>query len=293
MDPDALQKALGMLRQWLENKEYDKVIRGSREILLRAPDNQEALDLLKKAEEMKHSQVSSPDMDPLKNLQIEEEKKPSEFPNMNAWDNEEASEDELPKSTRRGVLFLATVIPMLIVIGVGGAMLWLYKDSQESDEKEAIEEITDKGQKDAESKASEAYLEENEERIEMMNEMAEILEDYHEENGAYPGISQVESILMDQANWEEFPLDPKQDEVDRTGKAFGYVYAVYESPDGEENAEYILSALFEDSDGYGYAWSQGSSSRNYEDFRDLELQNVLLLGSEENDEDEPENSEAK
>ena len=104
-------------------------------------------------------------------------------------------------------------------------------------------------------------------------------------NGAYPSVSQLDSALVDSAYFEEVPSDPRQGEIDKTGKPFGYIYAVYNGIGGE-NSVYVLSALFEDSKGFGYAWSKGAPIKNYPDFRNYEEENITFITP-----DTPERSE--
>ena len=99
-------------------------------------------------------------------------------------------------------------------------------------------------------------------------------------NGAYPSVSQLDSALMDNGYFDELPSDPRQGEIDKAGKPFGYIYAVYDGIGGE-NSVYILSALFEDSKGFGYAWTKGAPIKNYPDYRNYEEENITFVGGEE------------
>ncbi len=72
-------------------------------------------------------------------------------------------------------------------------------------------------------------------------------------------------------------VDPKQGEVDKAGRPFGYLYAVYDSELAGEDAYYIVSALFEDSLGFGAPWSIGAPINKYPDYRDLSAENVTFI----------------
>jgi hypothetical protein len=52
---------------------------------------------------------------------------------------------------------------------------------------------------------------------------------------------------------------------------------------GGENSVYILSALFEDDDGFGTPWAQGAPIKNYPDFRDYTEDNVTFIGGDEDE----------
>ena len=126
------------------------------------------------------------------------------------------------------------------------------------------------------------YLEENDERVEMMQKMETAIEAYEQETGEYPSISKIESVFAENSDFDEIPSDPRQGEIDKAGQAFGYIYAVYDGVGGK-NSVYILSALFEDNRGFGTAWAEGAPIKNYPDFRDYEEASVTFIGGDEDD----------
>lgn len=262
-------EALNHVQSWLNAGEYDKVIQGCQEILQIEPGNQRALALMKQAEEKRHeTQVPTaqespvaPTFDPLAKLQVE--KTPEEAMNVQSA-NDERSE--------KRKLFLAMMIPAIIVVIVGGAAIWWLANR---DREQVIQDgITPDVIDDT------SYLDENDQRLTDLTIMATVLEKYKIANGTYPSVDQLQSALVKDETIEKVPVDPKQGELDKAGKPFGYVYAVY-SGMGGENSVYVLSGLFEDSKGFGYAWTQGAPIRNYPDYRDYREENITFVGGDE------------
>ena len=261
-------EALNQLQSWLNAGEYDKVVQGAQEVLGLEPGNQRALSLLKQAEEKRHPEPALP-YDPLTELQVEH----AEYaePEAERTTNEHEAQSEKRK------LFLAMLVPAIVVVIVGGSVIWWLANREREDT--IANKLTGNLPEDL------TYLEGNEQRLDELTTIAETVEAYKVMNGAYPSVSQLDSALVDSAYFEEVPSDPRQGEIDKTGKPFGYIYAVYNGIGGE-NSVYVLSALFEDSKGFGYAWSKGAPIKNYPDFRDYEEENITFITP-----DTPERSE--
>ena len=261
-------EALNQLQSWLNAGEYDKVVQGAQEVLGLEPGNQRALSLLKQAEEKRHPEPALP-YDPLTELQVEH----AEYaePEAERTTNEHEAQSEKRK------LFLAMLVPAIVVVIVGGSVIWWLANREREDT--IANKLTGNLPEDL------TYLEGNEQRLDELTTIAETVEAYKVMNGAYPSVSQLDSALVDSAYFEEVPSDPRQGEIDKTGKPFGYIYAVYNGIGGE-NSVYVLSALFEDSKGFGYAWSKGAPIKNYPDFRNYEEENITFITP-----DTPERSE--
>lgn len=256
----SIVEALNHIQSWLNAGEYDRVIRGTQEILELEPGNQRALSLMKQAEEKRHQPV----IDPLAELQV------------HTPDAPERSEGEIKKNsdgdTEKRKLFLAMLLPAIIVVLIGGSTIWWLANRQR--EETIVNSVTSNLPVDR------SYLDENEKRLEELTNLSLALERYKVIHGAYPSVSQLESALEDSGDFEEVPSDPRQGEIDKAGKPFGYIYAVYEGIAGE-NSVYILSALFEDSKGFGYAWAKGAPIKNYPDYRKFEESNITFVGAPE------------
>src|SRR3989338_1488402 len=264
-------EALNQLQSWLNAGEYDKVVQGAQEVLGLEPGNQRALSLLKQAEEKRHAEATAehPEpaipYDPLTELQVEHAERSV------------AHTDEHEAQSEKRKLFLAMLVPAIVVVIVGGSVIWWLANREREDT--IANKLTGNLPEDL------TYLEGNEQRLDELTTIAETVEAYKVMNGAYPSVSQLDSALVDSAYFEEVPSDPRQGEIDKTGKPFGYIYAVYNGIGGE-NSVYVLSALFEDSKGFGYAWSKGAPIKNYPDFRDYEEENITFITP-----DTPERSE--
>jgi len=292
----SVTQALNSIQSWLNADEFDKVIQGTQEILQIEPGNQRALSLLKQAQEGTHkiqkqnfkpesthkpeatptpkplvtpepakTEEKIPDLqdqDPLANLKVETD--------HDIFEPKKARRK--PTKGERKKLFLAMFIPAVLVVLIGGSVIWYINNR---DREEIIEDIVT----DEISERSTDYLKQNETRVGDLTEMANILNAYKAENGLYPELEQVESVIISNESYSVIPSDPRHGEFDKSGKVFGYMYALYETGGGASNA-YILSAMFEDSRGFAYAWTQGASTKNYEDYRDLNESHVILLGEE-------------
>lgn len=262
----SITQALNQLQSWLNAKEYEKVIQGCREILEMDPSNIRATALLRQAMEGSQLQaepvqpepVQAPD--PLENLQVEQQAAPAPAPapapDLDMFDTQLPSKKEAMK------LFLATLIPALVVVLVGGFFItrFLLQDRSET----IVENQTPPAPVNSE------YLAQNESRVQNMLKMEGLIEDFKQEKGAYPSTEQAKELLKDFT-------DPKHGSFDKAGRPYGYAYAVYATLEGP-NTAYILSALFEDSQGFGNLWSRGEEASRFDGYRDLESSNVLLLG---------------
>lgn len=287
----SIAQALNHVQSWLNAGEYDKVIQGCQEILQIEPGNARATALMKLAEERRMADVkgepmpesapmpepeptpapqTEPAKDPLASLQVEEAPTHKSMHDFELPPEED--EDEDPFEKRK--LFLAMLIPAVLVVLIGGGAIWWLAIRDREEEIDEI--INDEPEEDVN------YLEENDQRVEDIQKMVSVIEEYHAENGEYPSLTKVEAVLAKSDEFTKIPSDPRQGEIDKAGQAFGYIYAVYEGIGGE-NSVYILSALFEDDQGFGTPWAQGAPIKNYPDFRDYEEDNVTFIGGDEDD----------
>lgn len=277
----SISQALNHIQSWLNAGEFDKVIQGCTEILELEPANQRALALLKIAEERRHSTVKAetspkteprpePQVDPLAHLQVENT--PSRF------DHETEAREPTRREKRQ--FFLAMLIPAVLVVLVGGILIWSLAGQKRDDL--LSDNGNDKGTVDETDTSDEidtTYLKENDERIDEMTKMAEVIEAYRAEHKKYPTVDQIETVLKESGEWTTIPVDPRQGDIDRAGKKFGYVYAVYPAFE-VPNKTYILSAIFEDSKGFGYEWTTGAPTQNHPDYRDIDEDHATFIGDE-------------
>ncbi len=291
--PISVTQALNNLQSWLNAGDYTRVIQGCMEVLKVEPGNQRALALMKLAEERRYLQESStrstmtptpatppvqtgtlptqeevvlPTVDPLAKLAVDTPSTPKSSEDPYGLCHIEDSEDE-----SKVKLFLTILIPALLVILIAGAVILfiMNRTPQDGNSGTVLDELP-----------STHYLAENEKRVENLTLIARAVEDFKNENGAFPSVDQIETVLINSPYFEELPIDPRHGGTDNAGNTFGYIYAVYPSLAGE-NTAYIVSALFEDSEGFGYSWTQGASPSNHTDYMDLEKENVVLIGAEQ------------
>lgn len=283
-NPISITQALNHIQSWLNAGEYDKVIQGCTEILEMEPTNTRALALMKLAEEKRHQATQAPSTptpvptpqpkatpinDPLAHLQVE---------NLPSFQTQRHSESRLkePDAVDKRQLFLAMLIPAILVVILGGGVIWLLSDHKRE------ETVSENSSTDlVDTTKNTEYLDNNTERVESITQIAKALEAYKLKNGAYPAASQIGSILVQSTEFSKIPKDPRQGEVDKAGERFGYVYAVYDSQFGKTNQYYVLSALFEDSKGFGSPWSVGESIKNHTDYRDVLKDNVSFIGGDD------------
>lgn len=267
-------QALNQIQSWLNAGEFDKVTQGCQEILQIEPGNQRALALMKMAEEKKAGAVAeAPAPQPKQNdipvpSNFEEEAK-AQLGFDSPIDENSMESRKTAMMSERKLHFLAMLIPAILVVIIGGGIIWYISDSQRE---EIIDDIED-------APIDNTYIEENEKRAEDLTAMSQVIESYKKEHGAYPSVKEIEDVLMDSKKWKEVPSDPRHGEFDKNKNEFGYIYAVY-PVDDKENMEYIISAIFEDSKGFAYPWSKGASAKKHIDFRDLNKDNVILVGAD-------------
>lgn len=277
-----ITQALNQIQSWLNAGELEKVIQGCEEILEFEAGNQRALALLKQAKERQLEKLQAeaspaaeaqapamPEEDPLKSLEVEEST-PEEGPKLNeasGFVNDPYVYRRQEHSKKR--LFAAMAVPALLVIVIGGGIILNMARQQQDDLIEDASTVAETSEL--------SYLAANEERLSTMNTIKRVLETYRAEEGRYPAQSQIEGVLLNSELFDKLPLDPRHAEFDKKGKVFGYVYAVYPTIEGE-NTAYVLSTLFEDKKGFGYAWTLGAEPENYSDYRNLDAENVDLIG---------------
>ncbi len=285
----SITQALNHVQSWLNAGEHEKVLQGCQEILNLDPGNLRALALLRQADELKHAATlaemkanPAPQTPPTPTAapvvaEIEEEEALDPLANLSV----EIPAPTPTPQTKSHPFPWAMAIPAILVVLIGGGIIttMVFKKQQdllnveEAFPGSTIEDsVPDPSQDIVKPIQNEIYLDQNKERVEALTEMKASLEAYHKTNGDYPSISEVEKVLSDQK-------DPRSNEKDKAGRPFGYVYAVYSSD--TKTVAYVLSALFEDSKGFGYPWTQGANIKVHPDYRDLSKDNVVMLGATE------------
>lgn len=268
----SITQALNHIQSWINAGEYEKVVQGCMEILEIEPGNQRALALMKIAEEKRAEGFSqSKETQPVEDQAVEDPLTHLEVEQTPIETNQPFRRETETLDKRK--LFMAMLLPAVLVVLLGGGLIWFLANR---DREETIAENTTNNISDLPTDTS--YLKDNETRVGDLTQMGKIIENYKIANGEYPTVDEIESILVKSDELSQIPADPKQGEVDEGGKAFGYIYAVYDSSFGKERQYYILSALFEDSEGVGSSWSVGESTKNYDDYRDIGESNVTFIG---------------
>ncbi len=279
----SISQALNQLQSWLNAREYDKVIQGAQEILQIEVGNPRAMALMRKAEEERHASIGGspmaeavpePEQEPKPEPAFEPEEKPKQEEKVEeAFEKTFGGFDDgnsrVYKNDNRKHFFFF-FIPAILVVMIGGSIIWYISERQRED---IISDIEDN-----ESKSNE-YIEENEDRANDLMEMARVIDAFKDEHGAYPSKDQIEQILVDSDAFSKVPSDPRDGELDKAGKTFGYIYAVYDTEEGD-NMEYIISAIFEGDKGFAYPWSRGGSVNDHPDYRDPDSNNVVLIGGD-------------
>ena len=293
----SVAQALIKIQNWIDSGAYDNAIKASQEILEIEPGNQRALALMKTAQEkrltdLKNQAPENPSMptstqtqpmpspapapwpEPEESLEAPFENTPSTpTPEQNNWPQAEESPNDLRDFTdqEKRHLWMALLIPAILVILIGGGIIWaLSRQSQnnQTSGNPSINLTTDL-----------SYLEENEVRVKALKVMQSDIENFKLENGMYPQPSQIEDLVGKQIQ------DPRHGEIDKSGQVFAYIYGVYNNLEGE-NQSYILSALFEDSKGFGNTWHPGNENLvNFPNARDLEAENTIVIGKSLSSED--------
>lgn len=282
----SITEALNQTQSWLNSGEYEKTIQACQEILSIEPGNQRALALLKQAEERRHSasiqeEKPTPTPEATSEAPAEAEIEPETKPQPEVKPDpladlieEENSEmfgrEPLQASTQeKKKLFLAMLIPAILVVLIGGTIIWILSNRQR-------DAVIDKTASGTVAEQDVSYIKNNEERVEDLIQMSEILEEYKAQNGIYPSVQQVSSVLLASEELDELPQDPRHEEIDKSGKSFVYIYSVYNGTAGP-NSEYVISALFEDSRGFGTPWTRGINLNDHPDFRDTDLSNISVI----------------
>ncbi len=278
-----ITQALNQIQSWLNAGNFENVIQGCKEILELEPSNQRALALMRKATEAKMGAA------PVEPIEVESkpetnnttpppvitpvEKVPSSDPLIASLQVAPASPENNLPSTRVEALkkeklvhLLAMMIPAVLVIMLGSGIIWSLSNKQNT---EIINDVADQNK----PQGAKEYLAQNEKRVKDLSAIGAVLEKYKAENGRYPAVSQIDEVLKTELG--TIPTDPKQGRKDKSGKSFGYIYAVYDS-----NTQYIVSAIFEDSKGFAYPWSRGANISEHPEYRDLSFENVHLISGD-------------
>ncbi len=268
----SIMEALNQIQSWLNSKELDKAIQGCQEILAIEPDNRRALALLKQAKEAQHEKNILENLS-MENLSVEEDKKDkADNKNINDAKKEDCHFYTPPRPNKRK-LFLAMLIPAIIVVVLGGLIINSINNIKRN--KILTNQKTEETDTTSE-KPDTTYLKENDQRVSDLIEMSDVIENYFQENGKYPDLNEVEDLLKEKLG--RVPKDPRQGDKDASGDPYGYMYALYYSKKTKKDA-YILSALFQDSKGEAHAWAQGASTKNYTDFREIDAPYVIWIGN--------------
>lgn len=279
-------EALNQTQSWLNAGEYEKTIQACHEILDIEPGNQRALALLKQAEEKRLAALNTPAPEPEPFTEPEPVSTPEPVPTsepvptpeedplakLMAEDSSEVFGTETRQAPRgdKWKHILAMVIPALLVVLIGGALIWAFSN------KDRNKQIDDLSQNPINQELT--YIKNNEQRVEDLIAISAVIEASKKETGVYPSVQQLTATLLASESFSEIPQDPRHGEIDKAGKAFEYMYAVY-SKTGSPNSEYVLSALFEDSRGFGSPWTRGVNVNGHPDFRDSSLSHVTVLGA--------------
>lgn len=267
----SVTQALNQLQSWLNAGEFEKVMQGCGEILQLEPGNQRALSLMKIAEERRTSSAqpnvapeptpeSTPD--PLAHLEVETTLK-----------FEVHQADQVNNKGEKRQMFLAMLIPAVLVVLVGGSLIWYFADQKRADTIAGNSSTSTLQTPESDT----SYLKENDQRVDEMTKMKQVIDVYKATHGAYPSADQIEVVLVQSDTFGKVPSDPLQGVIDKAGKPFGYVYSVYESF-GKANQVYVLSALFQDSKGFGYPWTVGAPIKNYPDYRNVGVGHATFIG---------------
>lgn len=270
-----ITQALNKIQSWLNAGNFEMVIQGCKEILEIEPSNQRALALMKKATEasMEPAMTETASFEPMVEptpAMTPAEKVPSTDPLIASL---QVETEPSYKSTRVEALkkeklvhLLAMMIPAILVVMVGSGVIWTLSNKQTD---EIIKDVAGQNK----PQGPKEYLAQNEQRVKDLTKMSQIIELYKTKNGRYPAISQVDEVIKNVMG--TLPTDPKQGHADKSGKSYGYVYAIYNS-----NTEYIISAIFEDSKGFAYPWSIGANVSEHPEYRDFSMDNVYLISGD-------------
>lgn len=286
-------EALNQIQSWLNGGNIEKVIQGCQEILEIEPGNNRALSMLKQAETLRHEkEIADADAKkeaeeaaasttatpittgPIGNIEVEK-KEPT--PKPEPTPEPEPYSSYRPPQASKKKMFLAMVIPAITVVLIGGLIVTAL-NNENRDEILDHDGPTISDEENDHSDRPEpdlSYLEENEQRVTDLTEMANAIDEFWHDNGHYPSIIEIEELIEDEL--DSIPVDPRHGEEDASGDPYGYTYAVY-NVTSEGAGTYILSALFQDSKGEAHPWAQGASTKHYDDYRKVKSINVTYIG---------------
>jgi hypothetical protein len=297
----SIMEALNQIQSWINSGQVEKAIQGCEEILKIEPGNQRAIGLLKKAnsqrfEEEKAAQEAAsdpladlkvetvekvePETEPIDQPELPEETIPDKKPEVQDQAEMDYSVYQPPRPSAKK-MFLAMAIPAVMVVVIGGGIVTVINnanidDLQNGNDKEEIEFVEDHDHSNDPVKDT-SYLAENEQRVTDLTEMADAIDEFWWDNKYYPSLEEVDALL--ESELESVPTDPNQGEEDVDGDPYGYMYAAFDMNEEGQVGAYILSAIFQDSKGNAHAWAQGASTKNYDDFRDIDADNVIYIGN--------------
>ncbi len=252
--------ALNQVQSWLNAGETDKAIQGCQEVLNMEPGNMRALSLLRLAYEQAApaSQAVRTAEDPIVT---------STTPNLTSGASLEEDfgdlfeKPEFEKPRWNSQLAWAILIPAVLTIVVGGII------SMKASQNAAVDV------QNPPTLETHDHLQENEQRMDDLKKINDALTAFHSENGAYPAQSQLLTLLSTDTTLKDLK-DPRQGSKEKSGGVYAYLYRVYQTAEGP-NTAYALTALFENSQGFGTQWGYGNGLDNSEDARDLKFASVI------------------
>ncbi len=253
--------ALNQVQSWLNAGETEKAIQGCQEILTTEPGNMRAPALLRLAYEQAAPAPQA--------VQAAEEPIVTPATPANPTSGASLEDDfgdlfekpEFEKPKWNGQLAWAILIPAVLTIVVGGII------SMKASENAAVDV------QNPPVLESHDHLQENEQRMDDLKKINDVIEAFYSENGAYPAQSQLQTLLSADATLKDLK-DPRQGSKEKSGGIYVYLYRVYQTAEGP-NTAYALTALFENSQGFGTQWGYGNGLENSEDARDLKFASVI------------------
>ncbi|MFT7184250.1 MAG: hypothetical protein ACI9QC_000588 [Oceanicoccus sp.] len=285
----SIMEALNQIQSWLNAGEVEKAFQGCEEILQIEPGNQRAMGLLKQAEsqrfkEEKAAPSSAPATAPAAAPvpPVEEKAAPSSAPTPKPEPKAEPKAEpemeykmyQAPRPSKKK-MFLAMVIPAVLVVVIGGSIVNVLNNNNRDELLSTTDTPTTVNDQVNDVTPDADYLDENEQRVTDLTEMADAIDEFWWDNGFYPGFGEVEDLIKKEI--DRLPTDPRQGDEDLDGDPYGYMYALYNFEDGKAGA-YILSAVFQDSKGQAHPWAQGASTKNYDNYRMINGFHVIYIG---------------
>lgn len=297
-DKITISDAVKQLQEWFDEKEYEKVILGSKEVLNIDQKNEIAQTLLNRSEEMKKNKENDIQFPNLPNKNDSSEKidassskiseeieslpleKDLKFPidtsenegtSLYGFDNNHGNIKNVMGYLLRKIATIIVIFAILGGIGYGAFTGYQYYQNKKTSNE------TNKNTKNTEENATEndELAQKNEQRQNDLEILKSSIEKYFTDKGEFPPAENVEKKLIENGYIASIPVDPLHGEKDRYDKPYGYIYAVYENEKGN-NQEYIISAKFENPNQIDSPWSPNDTSK-HEDFRDLTKNNVKML----------------